>query len=97
MPLYLAYIFQVAQQHKALTARPDDLNLVPRTYMMGEVTPLSCLQTSTQVPWHTWPTLTQIDLGVVAHTFNPSTMEVEAGGSLFKSKASLVNTVYTSG
>lgn len=84
MPLYLAYIFQVAQQLKALTARPDNLSLVPRTHMMGEVTPSSYLQTSTQVPWHAWPTqtLTQIDLGVMAHTFNPSTMEVEAGGSL---------------
>ena len=62
------------QQEKGLAARPDNLSSSPRAYMIGEKQLLQYSQISSSK--------VVFKLGMVAHAFNPSTREAEAGGFL---------------
>lgn len=43
----------MAQWVKLLAIKPDNLNLIPGSHNMQELTPTSCCLTSQRVPWHT--------------------------------------------
>jgi hypothetical protein len=68
---------QIAKWVKTLVAGPDNLHLIPRTHK--ERTDPDKL--SSDLSMHTDKDL-KTGQGVVAHTFNPSTQEAEAGGFL---------------
>jgi hypothetical protein len=71
----------MAQRVKVLAAKTGDLSSILGTHGR-ELTLMSCSLVCTSTPFHTGNKNYQKGPGVVAHTFNPSTREAEAGGFL---------------